>query len=90
VAANFIRLRRRLGLGRVSAYSYRHKFATEFLLKGGSMAYVAELQGNSVAMIEHHYGHLREHGTELRNALLAFRASAGASAPQDRPQASGG
>jgi integrase len=86
----FRRLRKLLPLGRVSAYSYRHKFATEFLLKGGSLAYVAELQGNSVAMIEHHYGHLREHGTVLRNALLAFRGDADDAAPQERPRPSGG
>jgi hypothetical protein len=49
------------------------EFATEFLLKGGSMAYVAELQGTSITMIEHHCGHLREHGSELRKALLDCR-----------------
>jgi integrase len=69
----FVAIRKKLCLGPVTPYSYRHKFATEFLLKGGSMAYIAELQGNSVAMIEKHYGHLREHGTQLRQALIAFR-----------------
>jgi integrase len=69
----FQRLRRRLGLGKVSPYSYRHLFATEFLLAGGSMAVLAELLGDTVAMIEHHYGHLREHGQQLRQHLIDFR-----------------
>lgn len=70
----FQRLRRRLGLGQVSPYSYRHLFATEFLLAGGSMAILAELMGDTVAMIEHHYGHLREHGQQLRQHLIDFRS----------------
>jgi integrase len=71
----FQRLRNRLGLGRVSPYSYRHLFATEFLLKGGSMAVLAELLGDTVAVIEHHYGHLREHGQQLRQYLVNFRSN---------------
>jgi integrase len=87
IAEYFDRLRGRLNLGPVTAYSYRHKFATEFLLKGGSMAYVAELQGTSVAMIEKHYGHLREHGAVLRKALIDFR---GAGASGQDPEAKAG
>jgi integrase len=69
----FGRLRKRLGLKQVSPYSYRQLFATEFLLKGGSMAVLAELLGDTVAMIENHYGHLREHGQQLRQFLIDFR-----------------
>jgi integrase len=88
VAAQFLRLRKRLKIGRVSAYSYRHKFATDCLLRGKSMAFVAELQGNSVGMIELHYGHLKEHGGELRKALIELKgvdneAPAAPSAPSD-------
>jgi integrase len=35
IGSQFGRLRKKLGLGPISAYSYRHKFATEFLLHGG-------------------------------------------------------
>jgi site-specific recombinase XerD len=70
----FQRLRKRLGLKQVSPYSYRHLFATQFLLKGGSMAVLAELIGDSIAMIEQHYGHLREHGQQLRQFLIDFRS----------------
>ena len=37
------------------------------------MAYLAELQGNTVSVIEKHYSHIREHGAQLRQTLLAFR-----------------
>ena len=69
----FQRLRKKGGLGQVSPYSYRHLFATQFLLKGGSMAVLAELLGDTIGMIEHHYGHLREHGQQLRQFLIDFR-----------------
>jgi integrase len=70
----FWRSRQKLGLApKACPVGYRHKFATEWLLAGGSMAYLAELQNTSVRMIEKHYGHLREHGTELRRRLVEFR-----------------
>jgi integrase len=72
----FWQLRQRLfgPASRVTPYSYRHLFATQFLLKGGSIATLAELLGNSVEMVDRHYGHLREHGKELRERLIDFRA----------------
>jgi integrase len=69
----FLRLRRQLDLKKVSPYSYRHLFATQFLLKGGSIAVLAELMGDTIATVEHHYGHIREHGPQLRQFLLEFR-----------------
>lgn len=69
----FIRLRKQLGLNAISPYAYRHKFATEFLLTGGSIAMLAELMGNSVAVIQKHYGHLCDHGERLRQRLVEFR-----------------
>jgi hypothetical protein len=38
------------------------------------MAVLAELLGDTVAIIEHHYGHLREHGHQLRQFLIEFRS----------------
>jgi integrase len=77
VAEWFKGQRERLGLGPcVCPYSYRHKFATEWLLAGKPIAYLAELQNTSVRMIEHHYGHLREHGPQLHQSLLEFRGGA--------------
>jgi integrase len=68
------RVRSRLGLtGKCIAYSYRHTFATNWLLDGGSIKVLAELLGNSVAMIEKHYGHLDAAPEVMRKLLNSFR-----------------
>lgn len=75
----FERKREELGLNpKICPYSYRHKFATEWLLAGKPIAYLAELQNTSIRMISKHYGHLREHGSMLHSSLLDFRGR-----PQD-------
>jgi integrase len=74
VAKALQRLGDKVGLrGRLIAYCYRHTFATQFLLAGGSIKVLAELMGNSVAMIEKHYGHLDADRATLRNILIAFK-----------------
>jgi integrase len=69
------RLRRRAGIQRpVTPYSWRHKFAVDFLGRGGSVAYLAELMGHKdVKQIFKHYGHLAEQGTVLLRELSRFR-----------------
>lgn len=42
----------------VMAYSYRHTFATRFLLNGGSIKLLATVLGTSVGMLERHYSHI--------------------------------
>jgi len=37
---------------------FRHTYATDWLLAGGSIKVLADMIGTSVAMIERHYGHL--------------------------------
>jgi hypothetical protein len=70
------RLRARLGLtSKMIAYSYRHTFATNWLKSGGSIKVLAELMGNSVAMIEQHYGHLDADRETMRKLLCAFHAN---------------
>jgi integrase len=68
------RLRTKLGLtaGKMIAYSYRHTFATDWLLDGGSIKVLADLMGNSVAMIEKHYGHLDVDPGRMQELLLGF------------------
>lgn len=39
-------------------YGFRHSYATDWLLAGGSIKVLADLIGTSVSMIERHYGHL--------------------------------
>ena len=41
-----------------TAYGFRHSYATDWLLDGGSIKVLADLIGTSVSMIERHYGHL--------------------------------
>jgi integrase len=63
----FREVRERLGLtGQYTPYGLRHRFATRYLLKGGSMSKLATLLDTSVRVIEHHYGHLDLHGEDLR------------------------
>jgi len=70
------RLRTRLGLtSKMIAYSDRHTFATNWLKSGGSIKVLAELMGNSVVMIEQHYGHLDADREKMRKLLCAFHAS---------------
>lgn len=44
-----------------SAYSLRHSTITDLVTGGLDLLTVAQLSGTSVAMIEKHYGHLRQH-----------------------------
>jgi integrase len=73
----FLRTRKRLGLGKVTPYMYRHKLATEWLLKGGSPAYLSQLQGTGLANIENHYGHLDMFGEVLRQKVRELKGEAG-------------
>jgi integrase len=77
------RLRKKLGLtaGKMIAYSYRHTFATDWLLDGGSIKVLADLMGNSVAMIEKHYGHLDVDPGRMRQLLSTFAGRQRASQP---------
>ncbi len=76
------RLRTKLGLaGKMIAYSYRHTFATNWLLDGGSIKVLADLMGNSVAMIEKHYGHLDVDPGRMWQLLSSFAERQRASQP---------
>jgi integrase len=77
------RLRKKLGqtAGKMIPYSYRHTFATDWLLDGSSIKVLADLMGNSVAMIEKHYGHLDVDSRRMRELLSAFSDRQRASQP---------
>jgi site-specific recombinase XerD len=56
-------------------YSWRHTFATRWLLAGGSIKILADLMGNSVAISDKQYGHLEVDKKVMRQRLLEVRTS---------------
>jgi len=59
LSTQFRRLRNKLSFPKaMCCYSYRHRFATRWIKCGGSLLYLARIQGTSVRMIESTYAHL--------------------------------
>lgn len=67
-------IRERLKMPRLTAYSYRHTFATGWLEQGRSVEILSELMGNSPAVIRAHYAHLLSNTVNLRNQLEDFKS----------------
>lgn len=72
VVDRFIKLRKRLGLPSLTAYSYRHTWATEMLKSGMDVDTLAALMGNSAAVVRQHYSHLLADRQGLREKLERF------------------
>jgi integrase len=73
LAQKFWRLSARLGV-RLTAYGFRHTFATDALSNGVPETHVAELLGHAgTAMLHKHYAHLSARAGVLRTALAAVR-----------------
>jgi integrase len=73
LAQKMWRLSKSLGV-RVTAYGFRHTFATDALVSGVPDAHVAELLGHSgTAMLHKHYSHLGSKAQALRAALDRVR-----------------
>lgn len=68
----FRALRPRIGED-VTPYSYRHTFATNWLLAGKSIEILAEILGNSANTIRKHYAHLCSDRNAIRAHLEDFR-----------------
>lgn len=75
VVDRFAKLRKRLGLPGLTAYSYRHTWATELLKAGMDADTLATLMGNSAAVIRQHYSHLLADKKGLREKLERFTAA---------------
>ena len=74
IVLSFRRIRDAIGEKKITAYSYRHAFATDALEAGESIATVAALLGHSSpAMVAQVYGHLDKRGDHLDAALLKMR-----------------
>lgn len=85
---------RRAGVSGVSAYAYRHSFATDALAAGQNPAHVAELMGHgSLEMVSRVYSHLAKRRDVLSRAAEGAAAAgrvapappAGGPTPGDRP-----
>jgi integrase len=61
------------GIARRGPYALRHTFASEALAAGISIFQLARVMGASVAMIDHHYGHLVPDSEDAIRALLSRR-----------------
>ena len=63
-----------------TAYGFRHTYATDWLLAGGSIKVLADLIGTSVSMIERHYGHImvdKERVRSIMTTVMKGRSSVG-------------
>ena len=76
IVDQFIKLRRKLPMPHLTAYSYRHSFATEMLKAGCDIDTLAELMGNSAMVIRQHYSHLLADAQGLRAKLERFKMAA--------------
>ena len=72
ISSCFKALRSRVGMPKLTAYSYRHTFATNWLLAGKSIELLAEIMGNSPPTIRKHYAHLCSDKGAIRKQLEEF------------------
>ena len=73
VIDRFIKMRRKLKMPHLTAYSYRHQFASSMLMAGMDVDALAQLMGNSPMVIRQHYSHLLADAQGLRAKLERFR-----------------
>jgi len=76
IVDRFMKLQKKLRFSSLTAYSYRHTFATEFLKAGMDADTLAELMGNSPGVIRQHYSHLLADAKGLREKLERFKKAA--------------
>ena len=72
ICSCFRALRKRSGLPKLTAYSYRHTRATRWILAGRNIDVLAELLGNTPAVIRKHYAHLMADRRAIRRQLEDF------------------
>lgn len=85
IVARFQVLQERLSLPHLTAYTYRHTFATRWLESGGSIDDLAALLGNSPDVIRKHYAHLLDNPDRLRQLAERFKEGRSHSAAETAP-----
>jgi integrase len=74
IVLRFRRLRESVGLTDVTAYSYRHTYATDALQAGVSLPTVAALLGHvNPTMVSRVYGHLEKRSDHLSDAVAKIK-----------------
>lgn len=68
-----MKARRATGIEHFTLYCYRHTWATNYLLAGGTAETLATILGNSIQIIMHHYAHLLQKKKAIGDAVRAFR-----------------
>ncbi len=74
VCSIFTQLRKKVDAPKLTAYSYRHTLATNWLMSGRSIDKLAEILGNSPEVIRRHYSHRCAHREELKKEVEQFEA----------------
>lgn len=83
VSVNLRWYAKRLGITPApTAYGFRHTYATNWLLSGGSIKVLADLIGTSVSMIERHYGHIMADKDRVRAMMVSVMAGFGGEEPK--------
>jgi integrase len=81
----FTKLRKRVGMANLSAYSYRHTYATRWLESGRSIDDLAAALGNSAAVIRKHYAHLCDNVDRMRALTEGFTSERTETPPRVLP-----
>jgi integrase len=68
-----------------TAYGFRHTYATDWLLNGGSIKVLADLIDTSVSMIERHYGHLMVDKERVWTIMTSVMKNRGSLAEEPQP-----
>ncbi len=81
----FEQLRKRIGMPKLTAYSYRHTFATRWLEAGRSIDDLAALMGNTAAVIRRNYAHLADNLDRMGDLADSFTSARAESPPRVLP-----
>jgi integrase len=85
LAMMFRIIAKRVGMPGLTAYSYRHSLATNWLKAEKSIDVLAEILGNTAATIRRHYAHLCGDRASIRRHFMEFRTAEETGMPSPAP-----